>query len=209
MKRLFLAASMLMALPVFAAVSDPVAGRDYVEIANGRPLDPVSGVVTVEECFNYICPSCNAFEPTFVSWAKKLPPYVKLQHIPASFRADFAVYARAYYAAESFGIANTTHQAVYDAIHKAHVLPAEGDRPDDARVAAFYGKYGVEPKQFLAAMRGFAVDAKVRRANEHMKRSKVPETPSIIVNGRYLVKGATYQDMCRIASFLIEKERAR
>jgi thiol:disulfide interchange protein DsbA len=209
MKQLFLATVFLVALPAFAAVTEPVAGRDFVEIKNGRPLDPVSGFVVVEECFNYICPSCSAFEPTFASWVKKLPPYVKLQHIPASFRADFVPYARAYYAAESFGIAGKTHEAIYDAIHKSHVLPAEGDRPDEARVAAFYAKFGVDAQKFLATMRSFSVDTKVRRANDYMQRSKVPETPSIIINGRYLVKGTTYQDMCRIATYLIERERAR
>jgi thiol:disulfide interchange protein DsbA len=39
-----------------------------------------------------------------------------------------------------------------------------------------------------------------------MTRAKVPSTPTIIVNGKYLVRGNTYGDMLRIASFLIEKE---
>jgi hypothetical protein len=35
----------------------PVAGKDYLEIPNGRPLDPAeAGVIVVEEFFNYICP---------------------------------------------------------------------------------------------------------------------------------------------------------
>jgi protein dithiol oxidoreductase (disulfide-forming) len=209
MKHFFLVASLLLVLPAFAGEPAPVAGKDYVEIANGSPLDPIKGVVVVEECFNYICPSCNAFEPVFAAWAKKLPPYAKLQHVPASFRADFASYARAYYAAQSFGIDDKTHQAVYDAIHKSHTLPAEGDRPDEERIAAFYGKQGVDAQQFLAAMHSFNVDFNVRRANEYMQRSKIPETPSIIINGRYRVKGATNQDMLRISTYLIEKEHAR
>ena len=57
-------------------------------------------------------------------------------------------------------------------------------------------------------MQSFGVQVKVRRATEHMTRSKVPSTPSLVVNGKYLVRGNTYADMLRIASFLIEKERA-
>ena len=75
----------------------PVAGKDYIEIQNGSPLDPVEGMVVVEEFFNYICPACNSFEPLFVAWTAKLPPYAKLVHIPATFRQDFMSYARAYY----------------------------------------------------------------------------------------------------------------
>jgi thiol:disulfide interchange protein DsbA len=40
-----------------------------------------------------------------------------------------------------------------------------------------------------------------------MQRTRIPSTPSIVVNGRYLVRGDTYADMLRIASYLIEKER--
>ena len=184
----------------------PVAGTDYVEIPNGRPLDPADGVVVVEEYFNYICPGCNAFEPVFAPWAAKLPAGVKLVHVPASFRADFVQYARAYYAAQSLSVAEKAHADVYEAIHRARTLPAEGQRPDEEKIAAFYAKYGVDAQQFLAAMRSFAVDLKVRRAADHMTRIRIPSTPSVVINGRYLVRG---RDTLRIADYLIEKEKAR
>ncbi len=191
-----------------AHAQTPVAGTDYLEISNGRPLDPVEGVVVVEEYFNYVCPACNSFEPLFRSWASKLPAGVELVHVPASFRADFLPYARAYYAAVSLGVAEESHAAVYRAIHVARTLPAEGQRVDEGKIAAFYADYGVDAQQFLAAMKSFAVDLKVRRASEHMQRTRIPSTPSLVINGRYLVRGDTYQDMLRIADYLIEKERA-
>ena len=84
-----------------AQTTQPVAGKDYVEIPNGKPLDAVDGKIVVEEMFNYVCPACFRFEPRFVAWAKKLPPYVAVAHIPASFRPDFVQYAHAYYAAQA------------------------------------------------------------------------------------------------------------
>jgi len=194
--------------PARAEAQTPVAGKDYVEITNGRPLDPAAGVVVVEEFFNYICPACNSFEPIFVAWAAKLPAGVKLVHVPATFRADFVPYAKAYYAAQSLNIAEKAHAAVYEGIHRTRTLPAEGQRPNEERIAEFYADYGVTAEQFLAVMRSFAVDVKVRRATEHMTRSRVPSTPSIVINGRYLVRGDTYGDMLRIADYFIEKERA-
>ena len=191
-----------------AQTPTPVAGKDYIEISNGRPLDPAAGVVVVEEFFNYICPACNAFEPLFVSWASKLPAGVKLVHVPATFRADFVQYAKAYYAAQSLNIAEKSHAAVYQAIHRERTLPAEGQRPDEDKIAAFYANYGVDAQQFLATMRSFAVDVKVRRATEHMQKSRIPSTPTIVINGRYRVQGNSYADMLRIADYLIEKERA-
>jgi protein dithiol oxidoreductase (disulfide-forming) len=210
--------SMIPALLVLAAsvvgsaqaqTAAPVAGKDYTEIPNGRPLDPADGVVVVEEFFNYICPACNSFEPTFVAWSAKLPPYAKVVHIPATFRADFMQYAKAYYAAEALGLVDKTHHDVYEAIHVKHAIPAEGDRPDEEKVAAWYANYGVSKDVFLSTMRSFGVNVKVNRATEHMTKNRVPSTPSIVVNGRYLVKGTTWDDTLRIASFLIEKERAR
>ena len=210
----------LLALPLLLVVGavastqalsqTPVAGKDYVEIQNGRPLDPAEGKVVVEEFFNYICPACNSFEPHFVAWTRKLPAYARVVHIPASFgRADFTQYARAYYAAAAMGIAGKTHQAVYDAIHRTHTLPAEGDKPDEERIARFYAGYGVSAQDFLAAMRSFGVETKLRRAAEHMKTNQIGGTPSVLVNGRYLVRGATYADMLRTASYLIEQEQGR
>jgi thiol:disulfide interchange protein DsbA len=191
-----------------APTPTPVAGTDYIEISNGRPLEPADGKVVVEEFFNYICPACNSFEPFFAAWKARLPAHVKLVHVPASFSPTFVQYARAYYAAQTFNVADKAHAAVYQAIHQAHSLPDERERPNEEKIAAFYASYGVDSQQFLAAMRSFAVDLKVRRANELMMRSRIQSTPSLVVNGRYLVRGNTYQDMLRIADFLIAKEHA-
>lgn len=197
-------------VPAQAQSQAPVAGKDYIEIPNSTgPLEPADGKVVVEEMFNYICPACNAFEPMFSAWTENLPSYVKLDHIPAAFREDFIQYARAYYAAQIFNVAEQSHLAVYNAIHRTHTLPAEGDKPDLERIAQFYTDYGVDAKEFLAAMQSFGVEVKIRRATEHMQKSRVPSTPSIVINGRYLVRGNSYQDMLRIASYLIEKEHAQ
>jgi thiol:disulfide interchange protein DsbA len=207
--RAIVVALFLTAFAGHAQSSAPVAGKDYVEIANGAPLDPGEGQVVVEEYFNYACPGCNGFEPRFAAWTKQLPAYVRLDHVPAAFRADFVQYARAYYAAQALGVADEAHQAVYDGIHRTRTLPGEGQKPDEVRIAKFYADFGVDADQFLAAMQSFGVNVKVRRAAEHMQRIKIPETPSIVVNGRYLVRGDTVDDMLRIAAALIEQERAR
>ena len=212
MKRTFLPTLLIILCYAIGAAQAqepvPTAGKDYIEIPNGSPLEAADGKVVVEEFFNYICPACYSFEPEFSSWTSKLPDYVKLVHIPAAFRADFTQYARAYYAAEMFGVAEESHWKVYDAIHRTHDLPAEGDRPNDERIAEFYAGFGVDSEKFLAAMQSFGVDLKVRRATEHMQQCRVTGTPSIVINGRYLVRGATYADMLRTASYLIEKEHA-
>jgi thiol:disulfide interchange protein DsbA len=208
MKYAVLASLSILFASAALAQTAPVAGRDYLEIPNGKPLDPVEGKIVVEEMFNYVCPACFRFEPRFAAWIKKLPPYVAVVHIPASFRPDFVQYAHAYYAAQAFNLVDKTHETVYDAVHTKHTLPAEGQKPDEDKIAAFYATYGVDKAQFLSAMQSFGVDVKTRRANDYMTRAKVPATPTLVVNGRYLVKGNTDEETLAIASALIEKEHS-
>ena len=40
----------------------PVAGVDYVEIANGQPFDTDAARVEVAEVFGYVCPFCAGNE---------------------------------------------------------------------------------------------------------------------------------------------------
>ncbi|MGH8027481.1 MAG: thiol:disulfide interchange protein DsbA/DsbL [Pseudoxanthomonas sp.] len=186
----------------------PVAGTDYLDIEGGQPWQPAAGKVEVVEMFNYICPACYSFDSTLRAWKAKQPADVNLVYVPAQFRPDFVSYAKAFFAAESLGIEEKSHQAVYEAIHAKHSIPAEGDKPDDAKVAAFYTQYGVSAEQFLNTMHSFAVAGRINKANQFALRSKVEGTPTLIVNGKYLIKGRSWEDMLRIADHLIAKERA-
>lgn len=187
----------------------PVAGRDYVVIENGKPLQSEDGKVVVEEFFSYICPACNSFEPLFLSWQKQLPDNAVIHHIPATFRSDFKYYAGVFYAAKALGVEEESHAAMYEAVHKKHTVPGEGERIDENKVAAFYADFGVEPEEFLKTLKSFGVDSNVRRATKHMQDSKVPSTPTIVVNGRYLVTARSYGQMFSTAEYLIEQEAKR
>ena len=186
----------------------PVAGTDYLDIEGGQPWQPVDGKIEVAEMFNYICPACYSFDSSLRSWKAKQPADVNLVYVPAQFRPDFVPYAKAFFAAQSLGIEEKSHQAVYEAIHVKHSIPAEGDPPDEAKVAAFYTQYGVSAEQFLNTMKSFAVSGRINKANQFMARSKVEGTPTLIVNGKYLIKGRSWDDMLRIADHLVAKERA-
>jgi protein dithiol oxidoreductase (disulfide-forming) len=198
--------------PEVAAPAAPAValteGTDFERIPGGTPFAPEKGKIEVVEFFNYICPACNSFHPMLESWLAQQADDVKMVFVPADFRPDFVPYARAYYAAQSFGLAEKAHDAVYKAIHDTHIIPAEGDTPNNAAVAAFYAQFGASAELFEGAMRSFAVDNKIRQGREFMVRSKVASTPSLVINGKYLVKGRSFEDKLRIASALIARERA-
>ncbi|MCD9088181.1 thiol:disulfide interchange protein DsbA/DsbL [Stenotrophomonas sp. SY1] len=187
---------------------EPVAGTDYVVIEGGQPFQPATGKIEVAEIFGYVCPACARFQPLVGSWKAGLPADVNFVYVPAGFGGIWDNYARAYYAAETLGVQEKTHDALYAAIHIDQTLKGERGTDSVEDIANFYGKYGVDPKTFTDTMGSFSVAAKVNRAKQFAQRSKIGGTPSVIVNGKYLVKGKGFEDMLRIADHLIARERA-
>jgi len=198
--------------PAPAAVAEvpvgpaPVAGSDYVEIAGGTPFEPASGKIEVVEIFSYTCPHCASFEPMIKAWRAKQTADVKFTPVAGPFAANPLPFAKAFYAAQSLGLLDRTHDAMFRALHIDQSLPAM--TADDAKIAAFYAKYGVDAKQFANTMSSFAVDAKFKRGVQFMQRSGVESSPSIIVNGKYRVIGKTLEDTLRITTHLVAQERA-
>ncbi|GAA3925985.1 thiol:disulfide interchange protein DsbA/DsbL [Luteimonas lutimaris] len=185
-----------------------VEGSDYIEIRNGQPFAPRDGKVEVVEIFGYVCPSCAQFQPLVRAWKAKLPADVRFTYVPAMFGGTWDDYARAFYTAEAMGLVDKTHDAMYQAIHIDRTLKGERGRDSVQDIAAFYGKHGADPKQFASTMSSFAINAKTNRAKQFAMRSQISGTPSLVIDGKYLVKGTSYQNMLEIADQLIARERA-
>ncbi|MEP6632632.1 MAG: thiol:disulfide interchange protein DsbA/DsbL [Luteimonas sp.] len=185
----------------------PVAGTDYVEIQGGQPFEPLNGKIEVVEIFGYVCPACAGFQPLVRAWKPKLPSNVRFTYVPALFGGVWDRYARAYYTAESMGLVEKTHDALYSAIHIEQSLKGERGQDSDQDIANFYAKYGANPQQFVSTMASFTVEAKLNKAKQFAMRSGISGTPSIVIDGKYLVKGKTTDDVLRIANQLIARER--
>ncbi|HEV8693560.1 MAG TPA: thiol:disulfide interchange protein DsbA/DsbL [Lysobacter sp.] len=184
----------------------PVAGVDYVEIAGGQPFEPASGKVEVVEVFSYTCPHCAQFEPLVMAWRGKQPADVKFTPVAGFFGGNPEPFAKAYYASQSLGLVGKTHEAMFRAVHIDRTLDAHDANAET--ISAFYAKYGADPKAFASTMASFAVDAKVKRANQFILRSGVEGSPTVIVDGKYRVTGKTLEDTLRVTTHLVAKERA-
>ncbi len=205
--RLFLL--LLALLPLTACAADsaaPVEGRDYEAIAEPGPFAPLAGKIEVVEVFGYPCIHCAHFEPLLEAWAARLPADVRFTAVPAAFGGHWDAYARAFYAAEQTGVLKRSHADVFKALHEQRSLPVQNVSPQE--LATFYAAYGVQPQRYIDALRSDQVEEKVKAARAFAMRVKVPGTPALIVNGKYLVKGRNFEDQLRIASALVERERA-
>ncbi len=127
---------------------------------------------------------------------------------------------RAYFAAQSLGIADRTHQGMYDAVWKTGELAVSDPvthrlrypLPTIQDAARCYERMtGVKPDAFLAAASSFAVDAKVRAADAQVAAMQVPSTPCIVVNGKYRVildSLSSTDDLVDLIRYLVARESA-
>ena len=186
----------------------PVEGEDYLSIAGGVPFAPADDKVEVVEIFSYTCPACFRFQALVSSWKSRLPADVNFIYMHAAFGGPGDEYARAFYAAQTLGVLEKTHEPMYAAIHANNRLKGQRGGDSAEEIAAFYATQGQDAGKFLATMKSFGVNAQLARSKQFAQRSQISGTPSLIVQGKYLVKGKTFEDMLRIAEHLIARERA-
>lgn len=194
----------LLPLAAGAAQPSPVAGVEYVEIEGGQPYRPLAGKIEVAEVFAYWCHHCADFQPKIDAWRRTLPANVRVNYVPLPSGPDDAL-ARAYLAAETIGVLGKTHNATFRAIHAESTLPKNATA---AEIGALYARLGVNAARFKAATQGSSMAGQVQRAREFALRSGVEGTPTLIVNGRYRVRGRSLDDNLRIAGQLIALLRA-
>lgn len=196
-------------------------GTNYVRVIPAQQTSVPPGKVEVMEVFSYGCPACNAFQPVVEQLRQHLPPNAQMVFLPASFNntaEDWPVFQRAFLAAQSLGIAERTHQAMYDAVWKTGELATvvagsnrlKEPQPTIEDVARFYARVaGVPAQQFLAMANSFGVDSKIRAADAQILAMHVDSTPTLIVGGKYRVMRDTVptaQQLIDLVRYLVAKD---
>jgi thiol:disulfide interchange protein DsbA len=194
------------------------AGKQYFLVEPPQPTT-TGDKVEVLEVFSYACPACNMFQSVANTIKADLPPNAQMTYLPAAFRADedWPVFQRAFFAAQSLGLVEKTHDAMFDAVWKEGSLKITDPvthklvqpMPTIEDVAKFYAKYGVKPEDFVGTANSFAVNAKIKRADAQVKAYGVDSTPTIIVNGKYRITGPSAGGMDKvpaIVSYLVNLE---
>ena len=179
MKRLI---AVLLTFAVSTAVfaqGAPVAGKEFRPL---NPPQPVSGnQVEVLEFFSYACSHCDAFEPILNSWLSTKPKDVTFIHVPAIFNKKMIPLAQLYYTLEETDNLGKLHAKVYDAIHRQ----SKNLRNREA-ILDWAATQGVDMKKFEATYDSFSIGSKTQRAMQMTRNYRVPGTPYMVVNGKYL-----------------------
>jgi protein dithiol oxidoreductase (disulfide-forming) len=178
-------------------------GVEYKKLAIPQATD-TGDKIEVQEFFWYGCPHCYHFEPYINAWKKTKPANVEFVRVPAIFRPDWEIQARAYYALSNMGIIEDLHGKIFAAIHKDKIQLNRKETLTD-----FLVKNGVDREKFEEEYSSFAVDSMVRKAKKKIKDYQIEGVPSISVNGKYLTSGSmsgSYDNLIKILDYLVKQE---
>jgi protein dithiol oxidoreductase (disulfide-forming) len=209
----------LILAPVAGAAPTWVEGTHYQVLDPAQHTSVATGKVEVMEVFSYGCIACNQFQPVMAALEHSLPANAQMVFLPASFHPeeDWTMLQRAYFAAQSLGISARTHQAMFDAVWKSGELAIsdsqthrlKSPQPSIEDAAKCYERLtGIKSAVFLTAARSFAVDVKMRAADAQVNAMRVPGTPCIVVDGRYMVNMdslRSQEDLIGVVRYLVGK----
>ncbi|MCB1855903.1 MAG: thiol:disulfide interchange protein DsbA/DsbL [Pseudomonadales bacterium] len=207
--KLLLTLTVLVFAPLMAMAQ---AGQDTFK--EGENYDLISPAlrtgnpdkVEVVEFFWYGCGHCYTFEPLIEAWEKNLAEDVEFHGSPAMWSPPMELHARAYYTAQALGVLDTMNKVLFQAMNVDGKRLASKDE-----IQALFVANGVEAEAFSRAFDSFGVSSQVKQADARARTAKISGTPSMMVNGKYLItarKAGSQAGMLEVVDFLIEKERA-
>ncbi|MCH8551720.1 MAG: thiol:disulfide interchange protein DsbA/DsbL [Natronospirillum sp.] len=172
----------------YRALSSPV----NVSIPRGK-----DGII--HEFFWYGCIHCYNLEPAVMEFKESLPDNLAFEEIPATFSEVHELHGRAFYAWQFLNMPESTHQALYD-----EIFVNGNNMRNERELVRFFEDKGVSADDFQKMMNSFSVQTKIRVAQNLTASAQVRGTPSVMVNGRYMVESGmpgvqSNEDMLRIA----------
>ena len=198
-KQIFLAVTLLCTTQAFAAAPEP--GKDYTLV---NPPQPTSSGKKIEvlEFFFYGCSHCYKLHPALTAWGKKKPKDVELVYVPTIFNTSWESMARTFYALEAMGQQKRLNEDLYIAWNVN-----SQDLSSAANATDFVVQHGVDRKQFSDAYNAFSTESKVMRSKQMSQSYGIRGTPTLIVDGKYLITGLHPADAIKVLDALIDKAR--
>jgi thiol:disulfide interchange protein DsbA len=199
----FLKQLLAVAVLVFStqAYAEALLGSDYKELSPAQPVR-TGDKIEVLEFFFYGCSHCFHLHPNLSAWEKKMPKDVELQLVPTIFRDSWEPMARTFYALEAMGQQRRLHDDLFSAWNVTNT-----DLTDEAKILDFVAKRGVDRANFSAAYNSFTMSSKVARSNQMVRDYGIRGTPTVIVDGKYVITGLEPARTIEVLDAVIAKAR--
>ena len=192
-KSMVVALSLLVGGTAFAAVE---MGKDYSLLNPPQPTE--SKKIEVLEFFFYGCSHCFHLHPLLSAWEKTMPKDVELTFVPTIFRDSWEPMARTFFALESMG----QQQQLHDALYKAWNVD-NNQLIEESQIRDFVSSHGVDGAKFSAAYNSFTMQSKVARAKQMIRSYSISGTPTLVVDGKYVIEGLQPEDTIRVLKEVI------
>jgi thiol:disulfide interchange protein DsbA len=168
-------------------------GENYAPLPAAQPVSVEPGEVEVTEIFWYGCGHCFTLEPRLESWEKnEKPAYVKLVRMPVVWNEVAREDARLFYTIEALGKLDQLNLDVFRELHvnRNPLTVVAGNRVDPAaterKAREFLLTKGVTAEDFARTYRSFAIESKLRQAENLSRRYLADHTPMVVVQGKYM-----------------------
>jgi thiol:disulfide interchange protein DsbA len=168
-------------------------GQHFAPLPAAQPVSVGPGEVEVTEIFWYGCGHCFTVEPRLEAWEKNgKPDYVKVIRLPVVWNEVAREDARLFYTIEALGKLDELHLAVFRELHvnRNPLTVVAGNRVDAAatekKAREFLLSRGVSAEDFGRTYRSFAIESKIRQAENLSRRYMADHTPMAVVQGKYM-----------------------
>ncbi|WP_299808814.1 thiol:disulfide interchange protein DsbA/DsbL [uncultured Shewanella sp.] len=183
-----------------------VKGVHYRELAN--PIPASSNDITVTEFFWYGCPHCELFEKPLHQWQQTLADGVVLVQSPAVWNEAMKLHAKVFFIVQQMPDKQKVHAALFEQIIGLREITDLNIQ--QAKLAGFLAGYGLSEQEFNDKLNSADIVSKLKQAMQLMSAAELQGTPTILVNGRYIILNGSAnsaEQVMDIASYLVELER--
>lgn len=198
-------AGIALAMAVAVPAQEFKERQDYFKLPVAvETRDPEK--IEVVEVFSYGCIHCYQLEPLLNAWVVAQGDDVDFHRVPMATRS-LRTLAQAFYTAQELDVLPKLHMPMFENIHDYGL---DMTRPQLIR-RMFVTQGGVDEEEFTRTFDSFAISTRVRQADAQTRLYRVQGTPTIIVDGRYLVdtvSAGSTEGMLLVVNHLIAMERA-
>jgi len=181
-----------------------IEGEHYLLIENPRRIR--SDQIEVMEFFGYACVHCYNFDPILADWVQEKGAAIKFIQTPAISSEYWRLLGRNFLTYQELGEHDKYHTPFFRAVHA-------GGREftDPESLSEFYEQLGGEKQAYINAFNSAGVASELSRADRMARRLKVAAVPSIVIQGKYLVRTSGSvgpKRMLDVMDYLLAKEQA-
>ena len=178
---------------LFALLAVPAHAAEFEEGTHYSTLNrEASSEPEVIEFFSYACGGCNSFQQYMNRLEEAAGDKLEITYMPVGFgRPDFEINQEMFYVMQAYGKVDELHDDVYRRIHVDHKsIRSKGAARE------FLAQHGISEEDYDKAAKSFAIQVRIKRANQLTRDMQVSSTPTVVVNNRYVVNlaGVTSPD---------------